>query len=90
MSCTCRKQYDSASRQDAGWKGSRDLNVLCRIRLRSAMIWVLNSQKQRVYLNAEHLGVSAGQTNRELLVKDKDPQRAGDLDIFIYLNLKDT
>jgi hypothetical protein len=36
-------------------------------------------------LNAEHLGVKGPMTGRELLVKERDPQQADDLDIFVYL-----
>jgi Family of unknown function (DUF6519) len=60
--------------------------IVCRIRLRSAMIWINDpSTKERIYLNAECLGVRGPITRRELLATDRDPQRAADLDIFIYL-----
>ncbi|WP_227243365.1 hypothetical protein [Paraburkholderia caribensis] len=71
---------------DAGWNinWSSQL-VLCRIRLRSAHIWS-DTPDGRIYLNAEHLGTSEKQTKVELLVKEVDPQRAADLDMFIYLD----
>jgi hypothetical protein len=71
----------------AGWEGKPAFGrILCRIRLRSAMIWVEDPrEKERIYLNAEHLGVRDTKTHRELLRKDRDPQRAADLDIFVYL-----
>jgi hypothetical protein len=54
------------------------------------MIWVDDTKTgERIYLNAEHLGVNGPTTGRELLVKERDPQRAGDLDIFVYLVPKD-
>lgn len=69
-----------------GWGTSLKERILCRIRLRSAMIWVEDKEKgERIYLNAEHLGVVGPATGRELLVKERDPQRAGDLDMFVYL-----
>lgn len=61
-----------------------ELRIVCRIRLRSTMIWT-NDGGKPVYLNAEHLGVSDGLTHRELLVRERDPQRSGDLDFYIYL-----
>lgn len=63
--------------------------VLCRIRLRSAHIWAENREtRERLYLNAEHLGTLGNLTKRELLLKERDPQRAADLDMFIYLKLR--
>jgi hypothetical protein len=61
--------------------------VLCRIRLRSPLIWIEHKNNERIYLNAEHLGVRGSLTGRELLLASPDPQRAADLDIFIYLSL---
>jgi hypothetical protein len=81
-----RVNADFAGRlQKASWIGRPKFErILCRIRLRSARIWI-NSPDGRIYLNAEHLGVAGPVTGRELLAKDQDPQRAGDLDLFIYL-----
>ena len=73
-----------------GWNPEPQIErVLCRIRLRSAMIWVKDGTAPggQMYLNAEHLGVVGPTTKRELLLKERDPQRAADLDIFIYLKM---
>jgi hypothetical protein len=71
--------------KEAGWHASPSFErILCRTRLRSAMIWV-DDRGARVYLNAEHLGTVGPVTRRELSRKDRDPQRAADLDIFTYL-----
>jgi hypothetical protein len=60
---------------------------LARLRLRSQWIWV-KGEAGPVYLNAEHLGVTGPTTQRELALKERDPQRAGDLDMFFYLVLR--
>jgi hypothetical protein len=65
------------------WRPQR---ILCRIRLRSAHIWA-GKENDRIYLNAEHLGTSR-KTRVELLAGEVDPQRAADLDMFIYLQEK--
>lgn len=71
------------------WKQMPPRELVCRIRLRSAMIWAEgDGNKERVYLNAEHLGVSGPTTGRELLLKERDPQVAGDLEMYVYLNVK--
>ena len=62
--------------------------ILCRIRLRSALIWHGDPRGRRIDLNAEHLGTSEKLTGRELQVSERDPQRAGDLDCFVYLGTK--
>jgi len=73
------------SLHDVGWSSPENFErVLCRLRLRSSMIWV-GEGRERAYLNAEHLGFVGPETARELLLKDVDPQRAGDLDMFVYL-----
>ncbi|MEA2951829.1 MAG: hypothetical protein QOJ96_1349, partial [Alphaproteobacteria bacterium] len=76
---------------ELGWEFKpRFDRILCRIHLRSAMIWVKDKKTgERIYLNAEHLGVTGPTTHRELLVEERNPQRAGDLDIFVYLVFKD-
>jgi hypothetical protein len=61
------------------------LRVLTRLRLRSQFIWIGIEDNRRVYLNAEHLGVAGPITRRELDLKLRDPQLAGDLDMFFYL-----
>ena len=72
-----------------GWKPAPPRELLCRIKLRSALIFAeAEGGKDRVYLNAEHLGVVGGTTGRELLLKERDPQVAADLDMFIYLVIK--
>jgi hypothetical protein len=77
---------DFAARlKEAGWAFEPPTQrILCRIGLRSALIFAKGEQGP-VYLNAEHLGVVGPITNRELMVRERDPQRAGDLDIFVYL-----
>jgi hypothetical protein len=64
------------------------LRILARLRLRSQFIWIETEGKPRIYLNAEHLGVMGPRTGRELDLKRRDPQVAGDLDMFLYLVLK--
>ncbi|MFI1294157.1 hypothetical protein ACH4VM_38155 [Streptomyces sp. NPDC020792] len=72
----------------SGWTGGKVTPVLCRLRIRSTHVWTHGPETdRRVYLNAKHLGVSAGLTNRELLVREPDPQRAADLELFLYLRL---
>jgi hypothetical protein len=61
------------------------LRILTRLRLRSQFIWIETEDHRRVYLNAEHLGVLGPNTHRELDLKLRDPQLAGDLDMFFYL-----
>jgi hypothetical protein len=75
----------AAQLKEFGWAFKPPVRrILCRIRLRSALIWV-DAKQGRLYLNAEHLGTKEQFTNRELVVKERDPQRAADLDIFVYL-----
>jgi hypothetical protein len=70
---------------ETGWSSPENFErVLCRLRLRSSMIWV-GEGRERVYLNAEHLGIVGPDTSRELSLKDLDAQRAADLDMFVYL-----
>jgi hypothetical protein len=71
----------------SGWTGKPPFErILCRLRLRSAFIWAEDpGTGQRIYLNAEHLGDKGNTTIRPLLTKEVDPQRAADLDMFIYL-----
>ncbi|NUU19595.1 hypothetical protein HP550_20315 [Cellulomonas humilata] len=71
----------------AGWQSvGAPERILCRLRVRSAHVWATSKDTgDRVYLNAEHLGDSLGQTNRELLTDVRDPGRAADLDLFFYL-----
>jgi hypothetical protein len=74
--------------KELGWQGEpEEPRVMCRLRVRSAHVWTDIDEHQRAYLNAEHLGTSDGATGRELLVTERDPQRAGDLDMFFYLTL---
>jgi hypothetical protein len=61
------------------------LRILTRLRLRSQFIWIETEVNRRVYLNAEHLGMKGPSTHRELDLKLRDPQFAGDLDMFSYL-----
>ncbi|NAZ73955.1 hypothetical protein GTQ99_00720 [Kineococcus sp. T13] len=73
--------------EEAGWKlDQRAERILCRLRVRSAHVWGTGPKSgERAYLDAEHLGASEGATGRELLVGERDPQRAADLDFFFYL-----
>ncbi len=75
---------------EAGWKGDPVFDrLLCRLRLRSAHLWATDKETgKRIWLNAEHLGTSEGATGRELMVDERDPQRAADLDMFFYLAVK--
>ncbi|AKJ15764.1 hypothetical protein ABB07_38715 [Streptomyces incarnatus] len=83
-----QRVVDAEAVKASGWVSDETVPVLCRLRVRSAHVWVRDPETGRpVYLNAEHLGVSAGATRRELLVREPDPQRAADLDLFFYLNL---
>ncbi len=73
---------------ELGWEARRPERILVRLRVRSAHVWVDDEKtKQRIYLNAEHLGLKGGITNRELSLRERDPQRAADLEMFFYLNL---
>ncbi|MBO9713896.1 DUF6519 domain-containing protein [Sphingomonas sp.] len=70
------------------WTGPELKRVLCRIRLRSALIFVDDPKtKKRIWLNAEHLGTREKVTGRELMLGERDPQRAADLDMFLYLRV---
>jgi hypothetical protein len=72
------------------WNPRLEGPILCRLRLRSALIWAGDSKSgERAYLNAEHLGVEGNVTKRELLRRERDAQAAADLDMFIYLTLAD-
>jgi hypothetical protein len=71
----------------AGWIGEPGYSrILCRIRLRAPMIWT-GKDRERAYLNAEHLGMNGSITKRELELGARDPQTAADLDMFIYLKV---
>ena len=73
----------------SGWREGGPVPILCRLRVRSAHVWAVDPQTgQRAYLNAEYLGASMGVTDRELLLDERDPQRAADLDLFFYLQLR--
>ncbi|HEX8655347.1 MAG TPA: DUF6519 domain-containing protein [Allosphingosinicella sp.] len=73
------------SLRDAGFLAeSAFRRILCRVHVRSAMIWVGNGAN-RAYLNAEHLGTRGPFTGRELDLRARDPQSAADLDFFLYL-----
>ncbi|MFG2106460.1 DUF6519 domain-containing protein [Micromonospora chersina] len=85
--CGYATLMDEGELKELGWKGTPEYpRVLCRLRVRSAHVWSTRPRrKERVYLNAEHLGIADGATERELLRSDRDPQRAADLDLFFYL-----
>ncbi|WP_112310783.1 DUF6519 domain-containing protein [Pseudogemmobacter bohemicus] len=68
------------------WEGPKYKQLLCRLRIRSAHVWGQHPEtKGLAWLNAEHLGYDKGQTQRELLLDERDPQRAGDLEMFFYI-----
>lgn len=82
---------DQDALAEVGWTGKPEYpRLLCRLRVRSAHVWSVDPKtERRIYLNAEHLGTSEKFTGRELLMRERDPQRAADLDMFFYLRLKD-
>lgn len=76
--------------KELGWKPTPLERILVRLRVRSAHVWADMKPEdggpaRRLYLNAEHLGVKGPETGRELLLRERDPQRAADLDLFFYL-----
>ncbi len=74
---------------EEGWKGDPFFDlILCRLRVRSAYVWTTDDDNNRIYLNAEYLGIPDRITGRELDAKTRDPQRAADLDMFIYLRVE--
>ncbi|MFU8874981.1 DUF6519 domain-containing protein [Micromonospora sp. SL4-19] len=77
--------------QEMGWEFDDEYpRVLCRLRVRSGHVWSMKTKsRDRVYLNAEHLGIAEAATGRELLRADRDPQRAADLDLFFYLTIRE-
>jgi hypothetical protein len=82
-------QPNDTALKSVGWTNQPAFErVLCRLRLRAPMIWV-GKTGVRAYLNAEHLGFTGSFTKRELQVGKCDPQAAADLDMFIYLTLRD-
>ena len=58
-----------------------------RLRLRSQWIWV-EGEAGRTYLNAAHLALTGPVTRRELDLREREPRRAADLDMFFYLRPK--
>lgn len=71
---------------EVDWADEWPKRILVRLRVCSAHVWIMDATTQkRVYLNAEHLGVSDKETGRELRLSDRDLQRAADLDMFFYL-----
>jgi hypothetical protein len=82
-------QLNDAGLKQVGWTNQPAFErVLCRFRLRAPMIWV-GKKAERAYLNAEHLGIAGSITRRELQLRERDPQSAADLDMFIYLTMRD-
>ncbi|MFB6608710.1 hypothetical protein ACFCVO_00170 [Agromyces sp. NPDC056379] len=70
---------------ELGWEQDEPHTILCRLRVRSAHVWTTGKSGERVWLNAEHLGTSNGFTGRELMLHERDPQRAADIEVFFYL-----
>ena len=74
--------------QEGRWENPPLDRVLCSIRLRSALIFADDPKtRRRIWLNAEHLSTRDKVTSRESLLGIRDPQKAADLDMFIYLGL---
>lgn len=76
--------------EDLGW-GNRPTfaKIPCRLRLRSALIWAEDRDTGvPTYLNAEHLGGPPRPEVRPLMLKETDPQRAADLEMFIFLAVR--
>ena len=85
--CGYTTLMDDGEMDELGWIGDPQYSrILCRLRVRSAHVWNENDPHRRVYLNAECLG---GETGRDLFLSERDPQRAGDLDMFFYLDMDD-
>ncbi|MFN9645737.1 MAG: hypothetical protein ACK6BG_11620, partial [Cyanobacteriota bacterium] len=75
---------DAAARQI--WNAPPPERILVRLRVRSAHVWVdATTTQERIYLNAEHLGIRGRTTGRELALRERDSQRAADLEMFFYL-----
>jgi hypothetical protein len=70
-----------------GWLTPMLDKVLCRLKVRSALVFADDAKGERRWLNAEHLGTTDKITGRELLRRERDPQRAADLDMFFWLAL---
>jgi len=87
---TVQHQFGAVVHDVSNWLNLLPERVLCRIRLRSALIFAEDPKtKKRIWLNAEHLGTRDKITGRELLLGTRDPQKAADLDMFIYLKLSE-
>lgn len=69
------------------WEFGVEPRILCRLRIRSAHVWATGERSDRAWLNAEYLGTSERLTGRELMLDQRDPQRAADLDMFFYLRM---
>ena len=69
------------------WEFEEEPRILCRLRVRSAHVWAKGDRSDRAWLNAEYLGTSERLTGRELMLDQRDPQRAADLDMFFYLRM---
>jgi len=81
-------RFGAVSRDVSDWRDPVLDYAICRIRLRSALIFADSPKtKKRIWLNAEHLGTRDTVTGRELLLEARDPQKAGDLDMFICLRV---
>jgi hypothetical protein len=86
-----RQFLQTAPVHQFGQRGAQPLpfaKIPCRLRLRSALIWAKDPETgEPIYLNAEHLGGPTQPDMRPLFIKQTDPQRAGDLDIYIFLTV---
>lgn len=83
-----RHRFGASPIDVGGWEDPPLDRVLCRIRLRSALVFADNPRsRKRIWLNAEHLGTRDKITGRELLLETRDAQRSADLDMFVYLRV---
>ncbi len=70
-----------------GWAFPDAGPVLCRIRVRGALVFGTDEKTGRpIWFNGQHLGTSAGITRRELLLDEREPVRAGDLELFLIMS----
>ena len=84
------------SREDAGqlkefvWEDKLPATILCRIRLRAALISSKHSDSgMPIWLNARHPGFPGPRTGRELWLAEVDPGRMGDLDMYVHISTKE-
>ncbi|MDD7942410.1 DUF6519 domain-containing protein [Actinomycetospora lutea] len=80
------KVLDPVLTEKLDWQIEGPARLLCRLRVRAVHVWSTGPGGRPVYLNAEYLGTAReGLAARPLSVEERDPQRAGDLDVYFYL-----